>query len=181
MDTWIALFRGINVGGRNVLPMRDLKSLLEARGCTDISTYIQSGNVVFRHLESDRGLLSQEIRRAVNDQAGFAPDVLLLTEDELRSAIAGNPFPGAESDHKSLHVFFLARSPTTPDLEAMDANADNGESYALDGRLYYLHAPAGIGRSRLAGRVEKLLGVPATARNWRTVCRLLELCRACAR
>jgi uncharacterized protein (DUF1697 family) len=115
--TWIGLFRGINVGGRNLLPMKELVALLAEEGFDEVRTYIQSGNVVFRGAGST-GAIGEHILAAVARRFGFRPHLLL-----------------------------------------------------------YVHAPQGIGRSRLAARAESLLGVAATARNWRTVARLLEMAR----
>ena len=175
MANWIALFRGINVGGRNILPMKDLAVMLEAIGCTSVKTYIQSGNVIFRESGSKAPQLANAIAKSVLKKHGFEPKVQLLTLSELQKAASSNPFAEAEADPKSLHLFFLAEKPPSPDLKTLDELKIESESYALDANLFYLHAPDGIGRSRLAARAEKLLGVDATARNWRTISKLLEL------
>jgi uncharacterized protein (DUF1697 family) len=178
MKTWIALFRGINVGGSRVLPMKALVAALEAIGCTGVRTYVQSGNAVFRSGESQAARLAARIRRAVGERHGFEPDVLLLAPVELERALAAHPFPQAASDPKSLHLFFLAEAPRQPDLEALQAIKGARESFALAGRVFYLHTPDGFGKSKLAARVERRLGVAATARNLRTVAALVELAKA---
>lgn len=178
MATRIALFRGINVGGRNLLPMRELVAQLESLGLQDVSTYIQSGNVVFRSEESDSSSLSERIQAAIAASHGFAPHVLLLSLNELEEAAASNPFPEAEVDPRTLHLFFLASEPTDPDTESLEASRADDERYGLIGSTFYLHAPSGIGRSKLAQRVERSLGVAATGRNWRTVVKVLEIARA---
>lgn len=169
MNTYVALFRGINVGGRNRLPMRDLVDLLTGLGLRDIHTFIQSGNVIFRSEGLDTRALADDIRAAVGESHGFVPQVLLLELEELQDAIASNPFPEAEAEPKSLHVFFLASVPQNPDLEGLARVKRDSERFVLRGKVFYLHAPDGIGRSKLAARVEKALGVAVTARNWRTV------------
>lgn len=178
MNTWIALFRGINVGGKHMLPMKDLRALLEGEGCTDVKTYIQSGNVVFRSPLSDASRVATRLRSAVGKSYGFEPQVLILTRKDLERAVAANPFPDADANPKSLHLFFLFEKPGKPDTEAMDGIKTRTEAYALRDRVLYLHTPAGFGISKLAQRTERLLGVDATARNWRTVSTILELTRS---
>lgn len=178
MSLWIALFRGINVGGRHVLPMKALTSLLQGLGCVDILTYIQSGNVIFFNREKNAHILAPKICNAVKTGFGFAPDVLLLTNEQLIDAHAANPFPDVEQDPKTLHLYFLAEDVCNADWAALDALKSSTEHFRLIDRIFYLHAPDGIGRSKLAAKVEKYLGVPATARNWRTVEKVLQLAGA---
>lgn len=175
MSVRIALFRGINVGGRNILPMKSLTMLLESLGCFDVKTYIQSGNVVFAHRKSNDAYLSQEISRSIEKRFGFSAQVLLLTVAELQGAIDENPFADATAQPKTLHLWFLADKPGEPNLAKIHELKSDSESFSLIDRIFYLHAPDGIGRSRLAARVEKLTGAPATARNWRTLNKLLEM------
>jgi uncharacterized protein (DUF1697 family) len=175
MKTYIALFRGINVGGKNKLAMEDLVATLEKAGAWDVATYIQSGNAVFRSGEKDASLLSDRVRGAIGESYGFEPQVLVLGSDELERAVRSNPFPEAESDPKSLHLYFLASSPEHPDLEGLDGIKSDRERFVLGEAVFYLHAPDGIGRSKLAANVERLLGVPATARNWRTVLKVADM------
>ncbi len=173
--SWIAFFRGINVGGNNMLPMKSLVSLIEALGGKEVSTYIQSGNAVFRHAQSNAGKLAKRIETAVLKVQGFTPNVLLLTRMELETAANENPFPEAVSEPKSLHLAFLAAPPVNADLDGLSAIKRGDEAFEIIGKTFYLHTPAGIGQSKLAARYEKLLGVPATARNWNTVLKVLEM------
>jgi len=175
--TYIALFRGINVGGRNTLPMEDLVALLESLGCDDVSTYIQSGNAVFRHGEKQAPRLAAKISSAIRDSYRFRPDVLLLTPELLEQAVASNPFPEAESEPSKLHLFFLAAAAASPDTDSIERLRAENERIVVNPSLAYLHAPDGIGRSRLAAGLEKALGVTATGRNWRTVNKILEMAR----
>jgi len=175
MKTYIALFRGINVGGNHMLPMKDLKLILERQDCLDVRTYIQSGNVVFRSAESDVRRLAGRLTAAVGKSHGFEPHVLLLTRSELESAARGNPFPECSENPKSVHLFFLAEPPKKPDLKTCEALKTSTERFKLTGCVFYLHTPDGFGTSKLAVRAEKLLGVAATARNWRTVMTLVDL------
>jgi uncharacterized protein (DUF1697 family) len=175
MKTHIALFRGINVGGSHVLPMKDLKCVLEQTGCVDVQTYIQSGNVILRSAIADSNHLAKEVAAAISRSHGFEPRVLVLTPGDLERAAKGNPFPEAEDNPKSLHLIFLADRPKKPDLKSLEALKAKSERFALKGKVLYLHAPDGFGTSKLAARVERLLGVDATARNWRTVTMLLQM------
>ena len=175
MKTWISLFRGINVGGNNLLPMKDLTRTLEDIGVTNVRTYIQSGNVVFSCPEKDASQIKKRIASAVMTNHGFEPGVLLLSAAQLAQAVSANPYPAAEDDPKSLHLFFLADQPDSFHPEKFDALKAASEEYSLEANVFYLHAPEGIGRSKLAAKAEKLLGVPATARNWRTVSKLVAL------
>jgi uncharacterized protein (DUF1697 family) len=175
MKTYIALFRGINVGGRNKLPMKDLVAALEDLGCQDVATYIQSGNSVFRSEEQDASLLSEGITATIGERYGFEPRVLVLGSDEMVRAMRSNPFPEAEAEPKTLHLYFLAAPPERPDLDSLEGIKGDRERFVLGDGVFYLHAPDGLGRSKLAANVERLLGVPATARNWRTVRKVMEM------
>lgn len=175
MSTWLALFRGINVGGKNKIPMALLRAALEEIECRNVRTYIQSGNVVFDSDLQSKPNLTERILDAVESQFGFRPQVLLLTTAEFQDALAGNPFPHACSNPKSLHFFFLATEPESPDLERMDSIALPSESHRLIGTVFYLHAPDGFARSKLAARAEQTLGVAATARNYNTVLKISGL------
>ncbi len=174
MTKYVALLRGINVGGKNSLPMQDLRDIFSALGCEDVTTYIQSGNAVLRS-NASRTLLGSKIEAAVNEKFGFQPKVLLLTVANYRSILAANPFPHAVDNPKSLHVSFMSEAPVDPDLDALETLRSPTESFELLANAFYLHAPDGIGRSKLAAKVEKCLGVEATGRNWRTATKLAEL------
>lgn len=177
MKTYIALFRGVNVGGSNVLPMKELAALLETIGARGVKTYIQSGNAVFQHEAASPAQLSSRIGAAIQASHGFEPQILLLDVADLERAMASNPFPEAEAEPKSLHLYFLATAPQNPDLTTLDSIKQDFERFRLVGDVFYLHAPGGIGRSKLAAQVEKALAVAATARNWRTVCAVLAMAK----
>jgi uncharacterized protein (DUF1697 family) len=178
MTIWIALLRGINVGGRNLLAMKDLASDLEDIGCTSVKTYIQSGNVVFENSKAKPSRLAELIGQTILDRHGFQPKVLLLSANDLEKAVTQNPFPGATAEPKSLHLFFLSQQPDPARFEALEAIRANNEAYLVKGNILYLHAPPGVGNSKLAARLEARLKVDATARNWRTVNKLWELVQA---
>lgn len=175
METYIALLRGINVGGHHKLPMKELRALLENLGLQNVKTYIASGNVVFQSHEKNRSQLSSQISAEIKKGHGFAPDVQLLTKEEMEKAIQSNPFPQGEDKPKSLHLFFLAAVPPNPDLEAIDALRAENERFALVDKVFYLHAPDGVGRSKLAEKFGRYINVSMTARNWRTVTKIMEM------
>lgn len=177
MKTYVALFRGLNVGGKNTLPMKDLVAILEEVGCRNVRTYIQSGNAVFESNANDPAQLSISISREIKKHRGYEPYVLLVGLEDLEKAITNNPFPEAEEEPQSLHVGFLALTPKTPDLKALENLRSNNERFRLIDNVFYLHAPEGIGRSRLAANAERLLGVTMTDRNWRTVCKIREMAK----
>ncbi len=167
INTYIALFRGINVGGKNLLPMKSLSELFWSMDCENVKTYIQTGNVVFQTREDSKIELAKQLSDKVLAAHGFQPKVLLLGMSELAVAIVNNPYPTEEG--KLLHFFFLDAVPESPDLEGLEAVRQPTEAYELNGSIFYLYAPEGVGRSKLFAKVEKCLGVSATARNWNTV------------
>jgi uncharacterized protein (DUF1697 family) len=177
MATWVAFFRGINVGGNHILPMKALAALLAEEGLSDVATYIQSGNVVFRSARATAPALEKRIGAAVSKQHGFQPRVLVLSTAELARAIAANPFPQADADPKQLHLFFLAEKPSSANLDALKALEAGSEAFELIDKVFYLYTPEGFGVSKLATRAERHLGVDATARNWRTAGKVLEMAK----
>lgn len=163
----VCLLRGVNVGGHGRLPMKALVSLCEGLGLTEVRTYVQSGNVVFRAPRPPSAALAAKLRAAIQAQHGFSPAVLLLSGEQFCDALDGNPFPEAEG--KALHLYLLESVPPAPELAALTKLAGPNERFVLDGARFWLHAPDGIGRSKLAPAVERKLGVPATARNENTL------------
>ncbi|MGB7621475.1 MAG: DUF1697 domain-containing protein [Terriglobia bacterium] len=177
MTIYIAFLRGINVGGKNFLPMKELVAVLEALGSQNVNTYIQSGNAVFKSRDKDASRLSKMISAEIKKRRGFEPHVLLLKLKDLERAMTENPFPEAETDPKVLHVGFLASSPRNPNLKMLESIKTDSERFHLIDNVFYLHAPEGVGRSKLATNAEKWLGVPMTDRNWRTVGQVWEMAK----
>jgi uncharacterized protein (DUF1697 family) len=175
MRTWIALLRGINVLGRKVVPMQALAAALECEGLHKVRTYIQSGNVVFQCPRGSPNALAQRIGEIILENHGFQPRVLVLSDQDLIQAAAGNPFRRAETSPQTLHLFFLASSPQAADLELLSRLKTGGEAFELCGKVLYLHTPNGFAASKLRSRIEHCIGVDATARNWRTVGKLIEM------
>jgi len=176
MKIYIALLRGINVGGKNLLPMKELVAMLGDLRAQNVKTYIQSGNVVFVWKDKNTSKLANQITAEIKKRRGFDPHVLLLALEDFERVIQQNPFPAeAEADPRALHAGFLASAPERPDLKALESLKSESERFRLVGKVFYLHAPEGVGRSKLAAKAERLLGVPMTDRNWRTVLTLWKM------
>jgi uncharacterized protein (DUF1697 family) len=175
MHSWVALFRGINVGGNNIVPMHQLLKLLGETGCKNAQSYIQSGNVVFDHDSDNKVFLTEVIVALLEKHFKFKPKLMLLTTKELQLVAQNNPFPEAKAEGKSLHLFFMESLPIDIELDRFESIKAASESFEIIDKVFYLHAPAGIGRSKLAAKVEKMLDVATTARNWNTVNKLLTL------
>jgi uncharacterized protein (DUF1697 family) len=175
MKTYIALFRGINVGGKSILTMKALIAILENLGALKVKTYIQSGNALFQHSETDLAEFKSKLISQIKLQHGFEPQIIMIDSDVIEKAILANPFPEAEIDPSNLHLGFLATPPSHPLLAELNALKKESERFYLSPSVFYLHAPEGIGRSKLAAKTEKLLGVTMTNRNWKTVCKIREI------
>ena len=173
MTTYIALVRGL--GGKYIVPMKELVRLLERMGLRDVRTYIQSGNAVFRSRKVKVPALAEQIKAAIHRKYGFGPEIIILRPGELSKAMADNPFPEAEPVPTSLHLSFLSTVAKNPDLAALERLRKPNERFALKGKVFYFQAPEGVGKSKAFARVEKSLGVPCTARNWRSVCNIRGL------
>jgi uncharacterized protein (DUF1697 family) len=178
MTTWILLLRGINVGGKNRLPMSELRHHLQSLKLEHVKTYIQTGNAIFQASKKTAATLPAQLASIIEQHHGFSPRVFLLSKEQLEKAIASNPFPEAEAAPKTLHLFFLASTPVAPDVESLTEVTLPSERFHLADDVFYLHAPEGIGRSKLAARIGRCLGVGLTARNWRTVRKLWEMASA---
>lgn len=172
---YVALLRGINVGGNRAVRMDALRKVVEAEGGTNVATYIQSGNVVFDHASRSEPKLTTQLADAIAKSFGFKGFSLTLrTAKELADVVAHNPFAGAPDAH--LHVMFLGAKVPRAKVEDLDGVATKRERFDIVGRELYLCLPDGLGNSKLAAallRHKALAG--ATARNWRTVQALIDL------
>jgi uncharacterized protein (DUF1697 family) len=155
--------------------MKELVASLEATGAREIKTYIQSGNAIFQSAEKNSSRISKRFTAEIKTRHGFEPHVLVLRLEELKKAMRENPFPEAEADPSSLHLGFLATKPKSPDLAKLSSLKKESERFHLSDHVFYLHAPEGVGKSKLAASSERLLGVSMTDRNWRTVCKVMEM------
>ena len=198
MSSHVALLRGINVGGRNKVPMADLREVVTSLGHTGVSTYIQSGNVLFSTAEDDTAKLAAALESAIEDRFGIWSSVVVLSRDELARVLAANPYPD-EPNPRMVHVVFLNGSPPRDLLDritaAESAAAAKGSRDTVQAigqsagpaagqpQALFLHTPDGFGTSELAQNVLKILappkkskpGLAATARNWATATKLLSL------
>ncbi|HEY6053223.1 MAG TPA: DUF1697 domain-containing protein [Gaiellaceae bacterium] len=169
---WVALLRGINLGGRNRVPMGELREVFEQAGCGDVRTYIQSGNVVFTSRRRSREALARLLERAVEDAFGVVAPVVLRTSDELAAVAGSHPF-GRVTSHS--YVSFLAADPDPAGAGRLAAIAGEDE-LSVVGRDVFLRYPNGFQGAQLTGPLlERHLGVAGTVRNWRTVMKLAEL------
>lgn len=173
MSTCVVLLRGINVGRHNRVPMAAFREVLERLGGRDVRTYVQSGNAVLSW-PGATGDLERGVGDALEARLGLRVPVMVRTAGELAAVRAGNPWAGEQLDPKLLHVAFLSGPPDPARVAAVDHAALAPERLAVGDRVLYLFYAGGVQRSRL-DRVR--LGVDATARNWRTVTALDELCR----
>jgi len=174
--TYVALIRGINVGGHNRISMAELRSVFSSLGHQDVTTLIQSGNVVFGSGAGDAAAVAREIELRLAADFGLGVSVLLRTPPELAQVAGNNPFLTGETDLARLHVLFLDGPPAAGAVAGLDPIWSPPDRFNVHGREIYVHYPNGAGRSRLTvGYFESRLGVSATARNWNTVLRLVEL------
>jgi len=172
----VALLRGINVGGKNKLLMKDLAGMFTEAGCADVRTYIQSGNVVFRAGPALVRRIPKLIAAAVSERFDLRVPVIVRTADELRRTAARNPFLRDGKGPEGLHVMFLADAPTPARVSALDADRSPPDEFVVRGREIYLHYPNGAARTRLTNDYfDSCLATTSTVRNWRTVLTLLEM------
>lgn len=173
---YAVLLRGINVGGHHKVPMADLRETLSGLGYTGVGTHLQSGNAVFTAPERPAREYAALIAEAVRERFGFAVDCLALSAAELRAAAARCPFDPDSLDQSKLLVVFLDRPPGGHPAASMDPDGYAPDELRLGEREIFAYFPGGLGRSKLGQRLSAPWpdGV-ATARNWRTVAKLLEL------
>lgn len=187
-DRWVAFLRAVNVGGRNRVPMADLRELLRGLGYGEVRTHLQSGNALFT-APADAGAVSansftgagaerieREIEAALAAQIDVTARVLLRTRAQLARIVAANPLCEIADDPRRLLVMFLAGPPDRAAWKALAPADLEPEAYALGERELYAWYPAGFGQTRRGNAFwERRLGVASTGRNWSTVTRLLEL------
>jgi uncharacterized protein (DUF1697 family) len=176
MPAYVALLRAVNLGDTNKVSMPALKSVVAGLGHDDVSTYVQSGNVVFRSTSRNAAAVASELEAAIAEDLGVETAVILRTAAELRKVAGANPYAGEEPDSKKLHVVFLDRRPSAAAKRALDPDRSPPERFELRGRELYLHRPGGSARSKFTiAYFEGCLGARGTIRNWRTVTKLAEL------
>ena len=174
MPRQIALLRAVNLGPVNRVKMADLRALLEREGYEDVRTLFQSGNVVLTSAKKP-DTVAREIERLLAGELGVETDVVVRTRDELADAIERNPIAEADEQPKRCQVSFLAGKPDAAAVKRVAAVDVAPERFEVSGREVYAWHPDGLQRSKLARALGDGLGVTATARNWNTVTKLLEL------
>jgi uncharacterized protein (DUF1697 family) len=165
---WVALFKGINVGGNNKLPMAELRVMASQLGFENPRTYIASGNLVFDS-GKDAAELKAMLAKAVKQRFGFAPFIIMRSVQQLQEALVTNPFAGQVTEGKQLHLFFLDEPAEKYDEVKLRELAVESEDFALIGRVFYLFAPDGIGRSKLAEKMGPYFPKRMTARNLNSI------------
>ncbi|HEX6507991.1 MAG TPA: DUF1697 domain-containing protein [Chloroflexota bacterium] len=173
---YVALLRGINVGGHAKISMADLRGLMDSLGHTEVRTLLQSGNALFTSPRDNRTELTGEIEQAITSGLGLRVSVLLRTGDELAALVEENPFPNGMALPTHLHVSFLSDQPDSERLSGIDMRRFEPDEFRIGDRAIYLWYPNGAGRTKLSNDFfERRLGLTATARNWNTVTKLLDL------
>ena len=158
-----------------MLPMKELAEMFADAGCSDVRTYIQSGNVIFKKT-GGTAQLADAITANIEKRFGFRIPVILRTAEELRKTIRNNPFLAAGVDAKALHVYFLAASPNARAIAGLDPARSETDAFQVRGQEIYLHLPNGMGRSKLTNAYfDSKLATTCTARNWATVLKLSEM------
>lgn len=176
VSRWIALFRGVNVGGNNKLPMAELRDMATALGFSSVTTYIQSGNLVLTAPSAMTGeIIEATLADAIVSRFGFHPVILVRSPADLATALDSNPFADRVSEGKQLHLFFYDGSPDKWDDDTIRSLAIEGEDVALTPGILYLFARDGIGRSKLAEKLPRHLPARHTARNLNSVQAILAL------
>ena len=181
MPVWTAMLRGVNLGKRR-MKMEALREVFTASGCSDVQTYVQSGNVVFRHPEKRAAKLSPQLEAVIEAHFHFAAPVALRTTAELQQVAAFNPFPAqAQTEPNKVQVMFLYQDPGEPKRQLVRAMNTAPDELRLQGQEIFIYYPAGQGLSKLKWPpIEKALGTSGTARNWTTVRTLLVMATALA-
>lgn len=156
------------MGGKNLIPMKELVVLLEQNGFQNVKTYIQSGNVVFQAKQVSIARLG----KLMTAKFGFKPEVIILEQSEFESSIQHNPYH--PTDGKFAHFYFCSKAPEI-DSAKLEKYVSESEEYKIKNKVFYLYAPKGIGRSKLVANIESCLGVPVTGRNLNTINKLREM------
>ena len=174
---YVALLRGINLGGNNMIRMADLKAEFEKLGFKNVVSYINSGNIAFDAPKSSEKKLSDKIEKAVEAMIGRNIDVMVRDQPSICEVVKNDPFKGKYESHKEMHVLFIKDEMPAEKKKLLLEQQTDDERIKVDGREIYCHLKQGVAQSALMGKnfVDKKLKVSTTARNWRTVQKLAEL------
>lgn len=172
----ILLLRGINVGGKRSLPMKDLRALLESLGCTQVQTYIQSGNAVFEASAAVAAKLPTALRAAIQKKFGFDVPLVFRSAAQLKAAIKAYPFGRPTDDPKTWNLGFLESKPGAAAVASMAPTLAPGEAYKVIGQEIHLYYPKGLAKTKLTNAyIDSRLKTVCTVRNWNTVLALAEM------
>lgn len=175
-NTYVALLRGINVGGKHKLPMKDLTELFAAGKCKDVRTYIQSGNVVFCAPPGSVKTLAAALEKKIEARFGFPAPIVIRSHDQLAQIVQVNPFLSRSGSEKMLHVVFLADEPSAEAIGKLDPQRSPGDEFRVVGSEIFLYLPNGAGNSKLTNAYfDSKLRTISTGRNWATVLKLLQM------
>jgi len=175
MAKFVALYRGINVGGKNSVKMEALRAMHDRLSHRDVKSYIQSGNIVFSAKGTSAAIAKKTISQFA-DEFGFAPKILIVGAPEWEAIVQENPFAAfAAKDPKTVHAGLCEGEPNAKSLRELLVKTGGSETFVVGNGVVYLHAPAGFGTSKFAAGMEKAGGVPMTVRNWRTIESLWEM------
>jgi uncharacterized protein (DUF1697 family) len=173
---YVTFFRGINVGGKNMIKMELLRKMFSSLGFENVKSYINSGNVIFETAETDDNVLSAKIADAITETFSFKINVMTRTIAEIENLVKNNPYAGQFENDKDLHVFFLDEDLSDEKRELLLAQANENEMFAFMPRTIFCFLRISILDSIVGkGFIDKKLKVSATARNWRTVNKILEM------
>lgn len=177
MTTYISILRGINVSGQKLIKMDALRKLYEDLGFHNITTYVQSGNVIFSGNNVNPNELAQIIAKQIETDFGFDVPVIVLTIDNLKQIIDSNPFlKDSDKDTTFLHITFLSSNPQKNNFTAIEEKKLSGEEISFADNAVYLYCPNGYGKTKLSNSfLETKLKVGATTRNWKTTNELLKI------
>ncbi|MGO4893953.1 DUF1697 domain-containing protein [Flavobacterium sp. W21_SRS_FM6] len=175
MQTWVALLRGINVGGNNLVAMKTLCHIMTEAGYQDVKTYIQSGNVIFKHIATEGDKLAADLSALIQQHCGFYAKVMVFLAKDFSQIVASNPYSSLMTEAKQVHFFFVDEALTSADLSKLAPLKSPTEAYELTSHGLYLFAPQGIGRSKLVAKIDKCLGIDTTARNLNTLHKLAAM------
>ncbi len=176
-ETFVALLRGINVGGKNKLPMKDLVRLFESAGCVDVRHYIQSGNIVFGATAALAKRVPALIAATIAKELELTVPVVVRSRDAMRAVMKSNPLLDAGAPVESLHVVFLADAPNAAAVASLDPARSPPDTFVVRGGEIYVSCPNGVGKSKLTNAYfDTKLKTVSTGRNWRTVLKLVEMC-----
>jgi uncharacterized protein (DUF1697 family) len=181
MPVYVALLRGINLGGHKIIKMEQLRASLEALGFEQVKTYIQSGNVVFRTTKISDKTLSKKIGERILSDFGHSVAVIVRSADEIKQAIANNPFlKNPAVDQTKLHVMFLSEPPAQSALEQLETLVGKPDEVRSLGKELYFYLPNGVAESVVIKKpIDRIVAVTTTMRNWKTTNAINAMCLDC--